>query len=245
MLLSANLGFLFTDLPLADRILAAKAAGFDAVEFHDQLQTADLTPIHAALKATRLPVLSLNIHMGASAGSAALVGQEHRFRNEFRAAIEVADAVDATAIHVLSGRAVGAQALQVMRCNLDWASRQTARTILLEPICPQANAGYFMDSIETFGQVADGLDENIKMMADFYHLSNIYADNLIQNINHVSAKIAHAQVAHPLTRGDPWPDQMQGWQAFAAYLAEINVPALGLEYRPTAPVADLVKALRA
>ncbi|MEL6947047.1 MAG: hypothetical protein AAFO73_05370 [Pseudomonadota bacterium] len=31
---SANLGFLWTDRPLPDRIRAAKAAGFDAVECH-------------------------------------------------------------------------------------------------------------------------------------------------------------------------------------------------------------------
>ena len=34
MLFSANIGFLYTDLPLPDRIRAAKRAGFDAVECH-------------------------------------------------------------------------------------------------------------------------------------------------------------------------------------------------------------------
>jgi hydroxypyruvate isomerase len=31
---SANLGFLWRDLPLLDRVRAAGQAGFDAVEFH-------------------------------------------------------------------------------------------------------------------------------------------------------------------------------------------------------------------
>ncbi len=38
MIFSANLGFLWTDRPFLERIAAARAAGFSAVEFHDQAQ---------------------------------------------------------------------------------------------------------------------------------------------------------------------------------------------------------------
>jgi hydroxypyruvate isomerase len=34
IMFSANLGFLYTDLPMVERILAARNSGFDAVECH-------------------------------------------------------------------------------------------------------------------------------------------------------------------------------------------------------------------
>jgi len=49
MLISANLGFLFTDLPLPDRARAARDAGFDVVEFHDLPEGTDLAALRASL----------------------------------------------------------------------------------------------------------------------------------------------------------------------------------------------------
>ncbi len=53
---SANLGFLWVDLPLVDRVRAAKAAGFDAVEFHFPYETpAETSP--SCNKPIRMPLL--------------------------------------------------------------------------------------------------------------------------------------------------------------------------------------------
>jgi hydroxypyruvate isomerase len=49
MKVSANLGFLWTELPLPDAIRAAKAAGFDAVECHWPYATAS-GDVRAALE---------------------------------------------------------------------------------------------------------------------------------------------------------------------------------------------------
>jgi len=56
---SANLGFLWADLPLPAAIRAAKAAGFDAVECHWPYATPP-AEITAALKDTGLEMLGLN-----------------------------------------------------------------------------------------------------------------------------------------------------------------------------------------
>jgi len=58
---SANLGFLWAELPLPDAIRAAKAAGFDAVEMHWPYAT-PVAEVQAALQETGLPVLGLNTH---------------------------------------------------------------------------------------------------------------------------------------------------------------------------------------
>ena len=60
MRLLANLGFLFPGLPLAARIAAAAAAGFDGVEFHDQVQQDDPPRVADLLAATGLTAGSLN-----------------------------------------------------------------------------------------------------------------------------------------------------------------------------------------
>ena len=56
---SANLGFLWAELELPDAILAAKAAGFDAVECHWPYDT-DPKTVYEALQKTNLTMIGLN-----------------------------------------------------------------------------------------------------------------------------------------------------------------------------------------
>lgn len=44
-MIAANTGFLFKDRPFIERIAAAAAAGFDAVEFHDEAQRENLDDV--------------------------------------------------------------------------------------------------------------------------------------------------------------------------------------------------------
>ena len=60
---SANLGFLWTDLPLPDAILAAGAAGFDAVECHTPYAFRS-SDVLGALQETGLEMLALNTRLG-------------------------------------------------------------------------------------------------------------------------------------------------------------------------------------
>ncbi|MCB1346732.1 MAG: isomerase, partial [Rhodobacteraceae bacterium] len=56
---SANLGFLWADLPLPHAIRAAHAAGFDAVECHWPYDS-DPALVRTALQETVLPMLGIN-----------------------------------------------------------------------------------------------------------------------------------------------------------------------------------------
>lgn len=60
---SANVGFLWADLPLPDAIRAAKALGFDSVESHWPY---DIDPalVKAALAETGFQMLGLNTSRG-------------------------------------------------------------------------------------------------------------------------------------------------------------------------------------
>ncbi|MEK9790918.1 MAG: TIM barrel protein, partial [Alphaproteobacteria bacterium] len=100
---SANLGFLWTDRPLADAVRAAAAAGFDAVECHWPYDE-DAGAVKAALAETGLSMLGLNAPRGnvgaGENGLAALVGRETEARAGIDAALDYADAINAGNIHV-------------------------------------------------------------------------------------------------------------------------------------------------
>ena len=76
---SANLGFLWTELNLPSAILAAKAAGFDAVECHWPYDT-DPKAIIGALQDTNFTMIGLNTRRGdvgtGENGLSALPGRE-------------------------------------------------------------------------------------------------------------------------------------------------------------------------
>ena len=95
-------GFLFRDRPFLERIAAAAAAGFDAVEFHDEAQGTEPGPTRR--RAGRDPAAGVRAqrpHMGDTAGCAAIPGAAAQARADIDAAVAVANAVDAGAIHVL------------------------------------------------------------------------------------------------------------------------------------------------
>ena len=96
MRFSANLGFLWTELPLPAAIRAAAAAGFDAVECHWPYDV-PAAEVRAALAETGLPMLAINTRRGDVAagemGLSALPGREA----EARAAIDTQMQADARA----------------------------------------------------------------------------------------------------------------------------------------------------
>lgn len=125
MRFSANLGFLWADRPLPDAIHAAKTAGFDAVECHWPYDI-PAQDVRAALDETGLPMLGLNTSRGDVAGGenglAALPNRADDARAAIDQAIAYADIVDAGAIHVMCGFAIGAKAHTAFIENLRYAS---------------------------------------------------------------------------------------------------------------------------
>ena len=104
---SANLGFLWSELPLPAAIMAAAKAGFDAVECHWPFDVLS-TDVSKVLKDTDLPMISLNTRRGDlktdDFGVAAVPGREPEARSLIDEAINYAQKIDARAVHVMAGR---------------------------------------------------------------------------------------------------------------------------------------------
>ncbi|MDQ7775445.1 TIM barrel protein [Paracoccus aminovorans] len=237
MALFANTGFLFTDLPFAQRIEAAAAAGFDGVEFHDELQREDAPAVAALLARLGLRMGGINAHMGETAGRAALPGQEAGFMADLAAAHAAAACVGAPAIHVLAGK--GATDAATYRANLRRAIDATDRLILIEPLCPQAMPGYHLSRLADALELAEAIGPRLRVMFDWFHVATeLGAPAAAKALLRHRPLIGHVQAASVPARAEPAPEILRRFR-------DAGCPAVGLEYRPTQPPAAHLYSLRA
>ena len=181
MKFSANLGFLWADLPLPEAIHAAKKAGFDAVECHWPYDV-DAQEVKGALDETGLPMLGLNTFRGnpGENGLTALPGREDEARAAIDQALTYALTTGTQAVHIMSGFATGAEAYATFVKNLRYAATEAAKvdkTLLIEPLNPYDAPGYFLNSTELATQIIDEVAApNLKLMFDCYHVQLIQGD---------------------------------------------------------------------
>ena len=238
---SANLGFLWNDLPLPDAIRAAKAAGFDAVECHWPYDVPG-SDVKAALDETGLAMLGLNARRGDVAGGenglAALVGREEEARGAIDEAITYAAAIKAGCVHVMAGFASGSAAHDTFIANLSYACAQAAPhgiTILIEPLNRHDAPGYFLHTTEQASHIIAQVNaDNLALMFDCYHVGRTEGD-LTHRLMDLLPIIGHIQFASVPERGAPDSGEVNYPHIFA-HIAALGYSApLGAEYKPNGP----------
>ena len=235
---SANLGFLWADLPLPSAILAAKAAGFDAVECHWPYATPS-TEITAALKGTGLEMLGLNTPKSAGGigqfGLCALSGQETLARAVIDQSLDFADEIGARCLHVMAGIASGPAAQESFCAALTYAchqAKQNGVTILIEPLNRYDAPGYFLNSLAQAEEVITSVNQpNLKLMFDCYHVGRTEGDVLTQ-LQARLPLIGHIQFASIPNRQSPDQGSLDYKQVFAAIESLGWARPLGAEYHP-------------
>lgn len=232
-LFSANLGFLWADLPLPDAIRQAKNAGFDAVECHWPFAT-DPADVKAALDETGLQMLGLNTPKGDGFGLAALP-DEASARAAIDQAIAYADAIDANAVHVMAGVAAGAEAEASFINNLTYAATKAAAhgiTILIEPINSVDVPGYFLTRISQAQAIILAVNlPNLKLMFDMYHVAMMEGD-VLPHLDEAYHQIGHIQFAGVPHRGAPDEGDVDYGQLFRHLKSAGYARPLGAEYKP-------------
>lgn len=242
-LFSANLGFLWSDLPLTEAIRAAKAAGFDAVECHWPYDTPP-TEVAAALSEADLHMIGLNTRRGERPGDrglAAVPGRREEARGLVDEAIAYAAAIGASAVHVMAGTAAGAEAHDVFAANLAYAAARADRhglVILIEPLNRHDAPGYFLRTTEQARDLIATVDApNLRLMFDCYHVGRTEGD-LVTRLHHLLPIIGHIQFAAVPDRGAPDHGEID----YRHVLAEIDgmgwTTPVGAEYRPRGATAD-------
>lgn len=241
MQFSANLGFLWADLPLPDAIRAAKAAGFDAVECHWPYDVAP-DDVRAALEETGLSMLGLNTARGdvgaGENGLSALPGRQAEARAAIDQAIAYAAATGTAKVHVMAGFASGSAAHQKFVDNLRYACAAADTpgiTILIEPLNRYDAPGYFL---QTTAQAAAIMAEvgapNLKLMFDCYHVQLMEGD-LTHKLRDLQDVIGHIQCASVPDRGPPDHGEVNYAHIFEVISALDYPHPLGAEYKPQGP----------
>ncbi|WP_281826535.1 hydroxypyruvate isomerase family protein [Jannaschia rubra] len=232
MKFSANLGFLWTDLPLPDAVRAAHAAGFDAVEFHWPYDT-PAADLRAALEETGLPALGINTVRGEGNGLSALPDRVEEARAAIDQAITYAREIGAVAVHVMAGFSEGEAARDAFVGNLRHACDAAPDlTVLIEPLNRHDAPGYFLSTSAQARDIIATVDRpNVKLMFDCYHLQ-IMGGDLTRQLRDCLPVTGHIQFASVPDRGPPNGGELSYDHVFAE-IARLGWEApLGAEYKP-------------
>ena len=233
---SANLGFLWNDIPLPDAIYAAKRAGFAAVECHWPYDTPP-AEVRKALAETEMKMLGINTSKGGAAdfGLSACLDRQAEARAALDQAMDYAEAIDAKAIHVMAGIAEGPAAHETFLENLNYAASRTRRTLLIEPINPFDAPGYFLKTTDQAAEILRSLDlPNIRLMFDCYHVARAEGA-VIARLGKLKPLIGHIQIASVPDRQAPDHGELDYAEVFAT-LQDIGWDRpIGAEYKCDGP----------
>src|SRR3569833_111958 len=239
MRFSANLGLLWADRPLLARIEAAARAGFRAVEMHWPYDV-PASDVAATVRRTGVTLLGINTAPGNFAagerGLGAVSGREPDFQATVDQAVEYCRISGATAIHAMAGNAAyGARAREVFAANLRVAAAKAAAqnlTVLLEPLNPNDNPGYFYSTLAQAVELLEALAlPNVRLQFDVYHVARAEGDVLMK-LEKYRAHIGNVQIAGVPARGEPDEGEIFYPAIFAALDDLPYTGWIGCEYRP-------------
>jgi hydroxypyruvate isomerase len=244
---SANLGFLFADRPDLERVAAAAAAGFGAVEMHWPYAV-PAAEMRAALSRSGITMLGLNTPVGNAAagefGLGALPGREADFRQAFDQALSYGAAIGASAVHCMAGVVAPDTADEASRtfvANLRDAADKAAgasMTILIEPINHRDKPGYFLHQVEQAASVIAAVGRgNVKIMFDCYH-TQIEQGDLIRRFAAHRELVGHVQVAAVPSRAEPDEGELAYPEILRAFAGLGYDGWIGAEYKPRGRTED-------
>ncbi|MGQ3673850.1 hydroxypyruvate isomerase family protein [Xanthobacter sp. TB0136] len=249
MQFSANLGFLWNDLPLPDAIRAARKAGFDAVECHWPYAV-PAAETAAALAETGLRMLGLNTRRGGPEdnGLLAVPGREAEARAAIDEAIAYAVATATSSVHAMAGVAEGARAHETYLENLRHACAQARPhgiTILIEPLNPYDAPGYFLKNADQAAAIIAELNlPELRLMFDVYH-QQITAGDICRSFERLLPVIGHVQMASVPARAHPDEGEVN-YHTVLSHMRRLGwTRPVGAEYRTHGPTEETLGWMQA
>ncbi|MFD1211035.1 hydroxypyruvate isomerase family protein [Arthrobacter sp. GCM10027362] len=245
---TVNCSILLTDLPLLERPAAAKAAGFDAVEFWWPFAGSvpgdrDVDAFVGALRDAGVQLTGLNFNAGnMPGGDRGLVSwpaRSQEFLDNLDVVAAIGERTGCRAFNALYGNrqdgCTPEEQDELGVQNLVRAGRAVQRiggTVLLEPVSgadayPLKTA---RDALGVIAQVRQNGADNIRLLADFYHLA-VNGDDVAAVIENHTAEFGHIQIADAPGRNEPGTGELplQQWISRSRQLGYSG--HVGLEYR--------------
>ena len=255
---AANLTMLFTERPFLERFGAARAAGFDAVEFLFPYAY-EPEEIKALLEEYRLKLVLHNLPAGdwdaGDRGIACDPARTAEFREGVARAIRYAKALGAPQLNCLAGKVpAGIDAQQVQKTfveNLRFAAgelKAAGLRLVMEPINTFDIPGFYLNrtaqALDVIEQVGS---DNLFIQYDIYHMQRMegeIAATLQKQLKHIK----HIQLADNPGRNEPGTGELN-YRFLFQHLDRIGYDGwIGCEYKPagtTEAGLGWVKALTA
>ena len=246
-----NCSILFTELPLLERPAAAKAAGFDAVEFWwpwpDQPVPADrdVDAFVSAVQDAGVQLVGLNFFAGDLAGPdcgvLSIPDRVQQFRDNVDVTVGIGERLGAGAFNALFGNRVDGVFAQEQdelgRESIAVAAKAAERigaTVLIESVSgpkpyPLRTAA---DSLAVVDDVRAAGATNVGFLLDLYHLA-ANGDDLDTAVATAVDRTAHVQIADAPGRGEPGSGDLDLQRHLQALATAGYAGWVGLEYKPT------------
>ncbi len=246
-----NCSILFAELPLLERPAAAKAAGFDAVEFWwpwpDQPVPADrdVDAFVTAVQDAGVQLVGLNFFAGdlggPDCGVLSIPDRVHQFRDNIEVTVGIGERLGASAFNALFGNRVEGvdphEQDELGRESIALAAKAAGAigaTVLVEAVSgpkpyPLRTAA---DAVAVVQDVrATGVD-NVAFLLDLYHLA-ANGDDLDAAIAAHVGVTGHVQIADAPGRGEPGTGELDLQRHLRDLAAAGYAGWVGLEYKPT------------
>jgi hydroxypyruvate isomerase len=243
---AANLSLMFTEYAFLDRFDAARAAGFDAVEF---LFPYEVEPgvIAERLQRNHLTQALFNLPPGdwtaGEKGFAALPDKFDELQRSLHTALPYALATGVKRLHLLAGNADrrdGAAALAFRR-SLAVAAHFFAPhgiDVLIEPLNRRDAPGYFLDDVDhAHTLVREMAIPNLKLQFDIYHCQILHGD-VTTRLREMLPVIGHIQMASVPSRQEPDGEEVNYPFLFEELDRLGYAGFVGAEYRPRGKTED-------
>jgi hydroxypyruvate isomerase len=246
----ANCSLLFTERPLLERPAAARAAGFDAIEFWWPFEEAvpgdaEVERFVSAVAGAGVHLVGLNFYGGdlggPDAGVVSIPSRAAQFRDSVDVAVGIGEQLGVRGFNALYGNRVAdtdpERQDEVALENLALAARAAGAIgaeVLVEPVSgpkpyplrTAAQAVAVVDAVRAAGP------QSIGFLCDLYHLAE-NGDDISAAIAAHAEKISHVQIADSPGRGEPGSGALE----LDRYLGELQAHGydgwVSLEYRPT------------
>lgn len=231
---SAHLGYLYTDLPLRERIAAAAADGFTAVE-HPEPFEVPADEMRSRLMDLGLSFSQITTGMGDTAkgekGLASLNGRQTEFRAGLERAIEYAQTVGCPYVHPMAGVPQG-DGEQVYADNIALTMELAAKAglkVLVEAI---TIPGYAMNTLTKAVDLQNRFGSELDLLFDTYH-ARVLDEDPVRWIAVNGWRIGHVHVADHPGRHEPGTGGIAFEPILQALIAANYTGAIGFEYIPS------------
>jgi hydroxypyruvate isomerase len=251
-----NCSMLFTELPLRQRPAAAKAAGFDAVEFwwpwpHEPIPAdREVDGFVTAIQDAGVELVGLNFFAGDLAGPdcgvLSIPSRSQQFRDNIEVTVAIGQRLGVRSFNALYGNRTAdvSPEEQDELATENLAAAATAADDIGAAVLVESVSGpkpYPLRTAEDAVAVVKRLRRvgaaNVGFLADLFHLAS-NGDDVPAAIQANIDSIAHVQIADAPGRGQPGTGDLP----LDAYLAQLEQSGysgwVGLEYNPVGSTND-------